>query len=525
MPRKLVLLKRLVLVLIAAAILIGAAHLAFRPPSLEGRTESEAVAASMSTRLGRVALTPPADRSGPTGVLPLIDGPEAFAARVALIRGAEAALDVQYYIWQRDATGLILLDEFRRAAERGVRIRLLLDDHGVWELDRDLAALDALPGVEVRLFNPFILRRPKMLGFAFDFVRLNRRMHNKSLTADGAASILGGRNIGDVYFAFGEGVHYVDTDVLVAGKAAADVGSDFDRYWASGSAYPVDRILSTAGDTEGVALARMIADARAAMNSAEGRLYAAKLLESGIVERMASGDPGLEWTRVTVVSDDPAKGLGKAEFRDLLFPQLMALLAQPDRSVDLVSAYFIPGRQFTEALANLATSGKRVRILTNSLDATDVTIVHSSYVDYRPDLLRAGVELYELKPAFSPDDEGEVRGPAGSSRASLHSKTLAVDEERIFIGSFNFDPRSLHLNTEMGVLIESPRMARGLANAFETVFTTTSFRPMLTEDGSITWQEITGNGAPVLHADEPGSDLLSRLFFSVLGLLPIEWLL
>ena len=172
--------KKVALFLAALAVLLGAAHLAFRPPSLEGRTASEAAAASTSTRLGRAALAPPAQRSGSTGVLPLLDGPDAFAARIALIRAAEAALDVQYYIWQRDATGLILLDELRRAAERGVRVRLLLDDNGISGLDRELAALDALPNIEVRLFNPFILRNPKALGYAFDFFRLNRRMHNKS---------------------------------------------------------------------------------------------------------------------------------------------------------------------------------------------------------------------------------------------------------------------------------------------------------------------------------------------------------
>src|SRR5690625_1639111 len=166
-PRRLVSLKIFLLIVIVMAILLGAAHLTFRPPSLEGRMVSEAVAASMSTRLGRVALAQPSARHGSSGVLPLIEGPDAFAARVALIGGAEVALALQYYIWQRDATGLVLLEEIRRAAERGVRVRILLDDHGVWELDRDLAALNALPGVEVRVFNPFILRKPKMLGFAF----------------------------------------------------------------------------------------------------------------------------------------------------------------------------------------------------------------------------------------------------------------------------------------------------------------------------------------------------------------------
>src|SRR5690606_3133603 len=186
-----------------------------------------------------------------------------------------------------------------KAAERGVRVRFLLDDNGIDDLDDDLVAIDALPQAEVRLFNPFILRTFKPLGFLFDFVRLNRRMHNKSLTADGAMSILGGRNIGDVYFAFGEGVHFLDTDVLAAGQVAADVGADFDRYWASRSAYPAERILADPGEG---ALDRLIADARAEASSREGQLYAEQLQESNIVSDIASGTMAFEWTRVTLVS-------------------------------------------------------------------------------------------------------------------------------------------------------------------------------------------------------------------------------
>jgi cardiolipin synthase C len=321
-------------VAILCAVLLGA-HFAFSPPPLEGRSASEAVEASTATRLGRIALTPPEVREGDSGVLPLIDGPDAFAARIALIQAAERALDVQYYIWHRDATGLILLDELRRAAERGVRVRLLLDDNGIAGLDPDLAALDVMPNVEVRLFNPFILRTPKVLGYAFDFFRLNRRMHNKSLTADGAVSILGGRNIGDVYFAFGEGVLYIDADVLVTGAVTAEIGAGFDRYWASRSAYPAERILP---EPDEGALAALTADARDAARSTEGRLYAERLQQSDIVIESASGAAAFEWTTVTLVSDDPAKGLGRAEVNALLFPQLMELLARPRRSVDLVSA-------------------------------------------------------------------------------------------------------------------------------------------------------------------------------------------
>lgn len=500
---------------------LAAAHVIFRPPSLEGRTRSMAVAASSATALGRLALAPQA-KAGHSGVVPLIDGPDAFAARIGLIRAAEVALDVQYYIWQRDATGLILLEELHNAAQRGVRVRLLLDDNGISGLDSDLAALDALPEVEIRLFNPFILRTPKPLGYVFDFARLNRRMHNKSLTADGAVSILGGRNIGDVYFGFGSGVQFIDADVMVAGQAAADIGADFDRYWHSGSSHPVDRIVGS--PPEG-ALDRLVSNAKDAANSADGKRYFERLRESPLVNELLAGQLEPEWTDIVLVSDDPAEGLGRAAVKDMLFPQLMALMSRPVRSVDLASAYFVPGKRFSQTLEHLAGEGVRIRILTNSQAATDVVIVHSAYVKYRPSLLRAGVELYEMKPEHAPPDESGSQGISGSSRASLHSKSLAVDGERIFIGSFNFDPRSLLLNTEMGLLIDSPRMAGALDDAFSERFPLASYRPELTTEGDIVWDDLAADDTRTRHLNEPGTDAMSRLILWFLGLLPIEWLL
>lgn len=490
-------------------------------PRSRGRTATYAVQTSLSTLIGRLALSRSSQQNGDSGVVPLLDGPDAFTARIALIRAAEIGVDVQYYIWQRDATGLILLDELRKAAERGVRIRFLLDDNSISGLDDDLAALDALPEVEVRLFNPFVLRRLKPLGYAFDFFRLNRRMHNKSLTVDGGVSIFGGRNIGNVYFGFGSGLQFIDTDVIVTGQVATDIGTDFDRYWHSRSSHPIARLV--AGKRQR-SLDRLMSDAKQAAGSREGRIYAEQLRSSKLVGQIVSGRLTFEWTKIVLVSDDPAKGLGKAKKRDLLFPQLMAMLATPLRSVELVSAYFVPGRIFTARLAQLARAGARVRILTNSQSATDVVVVHSAYVKYRPQLLQFGVALYELKPTHAARGESSV-GLAGSSRASLHSKTLAVDEARIFVGSFNFDPRSLLFNTEMGVLIDSPHMARAVTATFSHTLPRVSHVPKLTRDGAMVWGDIAADGSHVLHQTEPGTNSLSRLLLRLIGLLPIERLL
>ncbi|WP_425467002.1 phospholipase D family protein [Paracoccus luteus] len=508
----------LILLCICAAA-IFAAHLAFRPPDMTGRSVSAAIPASDRTTLGRAVTAAAGNVPHDSGVMPLLTGLDALGARIAVIRAAEETLDLQYYIWQRDATGLTLLTELHAAADRGVRIRLLLDDNGIAGLDADLAALNTLPTVEVRLFNPFILRRPKSLGFAFDFLRLNRRMHNKSLTADGAVTILGGRNIGDIYFSFGAGPHYLDTDVLAVGAVAADAGADFDGYWASGSAYPAELILP---DAPG-GLERTQADADRLTESDDWLAHRAAVRSAPLMDKLAQGAAVLEWAPVTLMSDDPAKGLGKVRTRDLLYAQLMRLMASPDRSVDIVSAYFVPGRRLTERLARLAGEGRRVRVLTNSQEATDVLVVHSAYVKYRPALLRGGVALFEMRATAGTPREPRV--PGASTRASLHSKTVTVDGERIFIGSFNLDPRSVMLNTEMGVMIESRRVAAQVNEGLDRVLPTLSYGPVLDDRGRIVWHQPAGDDPVTIHRTEPGTNLAQRVFLWLLGRLPIEWLL
>ncbi|ARJ69587.1 phospholipase D-like domain-containing protein [Paracoccus contaminans] len=507
----------LIATVVAALLILALLHLYYRPPSLKGRTVSAALPPSPQTRIGHAALTAGAGHPGTSGVVALSDGLDAFAARVALIQAAERSLDLQYYIWQHDLTGLFLLNEVRKAAERGVRVRMLLDDNGIpSSLDADLAALNSMPTVEVRLFNPFILRWPKTAGYLFDFVRLNRRMHNKLMIADGAATILGGRNIGDIYFSYGAGPHYLDTDVLAVGEVAAEAGADFDRYWASRSAYPAERIL-----TRGRAAPRGRADLRTALAEEKAQSYRQAVQTRPLVADLIAGHLALDWVPVHLVSDDPAKGLGLARSRDLLFAQLMRLIASPRKSVDIASAYFVPGKSFTQRLVRLVNEGVRVRILTNSQEATDVLVVHSAYVKYRPALLEGGVRLYELR-ATPAQPRERARGT--STRASLHSKTVSVDEERVFIGSFNFDPRSVVLNTEMGVMIDSPRLARELTAGFDEVLPQLSYVPKRDEYGLIQWHE-PGNPAGTAHLAEPGTNRVQRLMLWLLGRLPIEWLL
>jgi len=488
-------------------------------PSLPGGPATTAIPAGPETRLGAALLPLAQVHPGLSGVVPLVDGRDALAARVLLARAAEVSIDVQYYIWQTDTTGWLLLDELRAAADRGVRVRLLLDDNGIPGLDNVLADLDAMETVEVRLFNPFTLRRPKLLSYGFDFFRLNRRMHNKSMTADGIATVIGGRNIGDIYFAYGEGTAYFDFDVLAVGPAAADVAADFDRYWSSGSAYAAADILPRPR----AGIAELARAAEVARRSVGGSAYLAAVAEAPVVGRVLAGDDILEWTTVTLVSDDPAKGLGRADGAGLLIGRLPGLLSQPVESVDLVSAYLIPGSRGTALLESYAAAGVRTRIVTNSLEATDVPIVHSGWMRYRERLVRAGAEVLELRARPDHDDGASPARLLTGSQSSLHAKTFAVDGQRIFIGSFNFDPRSAMLNTEMGFLIESPLIAGALGRSLDGA--RTFYRVVAAPDGGLNWIERRADGGTVVHSAEPNTSAMQRVMVLVLGWLPVEWML
>jgi len=492
-------------------------------PPLAERAPSSALdlAAARQTTLGR-AISPLAKaRPGAAGLLPLADARDAFAARMLLAQAAERTLDVQYYIWRNDMTGTMLLEALHAAADRGVRVRLLLDDNGISGLDETLAALDAHPNIEVRLFNPFVIRRPKVLGYLFDFSRLNRRMHNKSFTADNQATIVGGRNVGDEYFGATDGVLFADLDVLAIGQIVGEVSSDFDRYWASPSAYPASQLLPPVSAARLEALAR---HSRAVEADPQAAAYVRAVREQPFIRDLAAGTLPLEWAPARMVSDDPAKAQGKSPPEALVTHQLTRIIGTPEKEVDLVSPYFVPGAEGTQAFAAMARQGVRLRILTNALEATDVPVVHSGYAKRRRALLEAGIRLYEMRSASRHSGSPEGRPLFGSSGSSLHAKTFGVDRKRAFIGSFNFDPRSANLNTELGFVIDSPELAGRIADAFDAAIPASAYEVVLGKDGKPRWLERSG-GRVVEHDTEPGTTALGRLWIRFLSLLPIEPLL
>ena len=495
-------------------------------PPMPERPQSAALDAQHTarTQLGQAIAPQLLQHPSLSGIHTLSDPLEAFAARMLLARAAERSLDVQYYIWRGDHTGTLLLQALAQAAQRGVRVRLLLDDGGTAGLDRELAALALHPQIEVRLFNPFVLRWPKPLGYLTDFHRANRRMHNKSFTADNQASIVGGRNVGDEYFGATDGVLFSDLDVLALGAIVPEVSRDFDRYWSSASAWPVQAIVPAATEAD-----RALLDARAAAITAsdKGTTYTEAVRQAPFISALLAQTLALEWSPVRIVSDDPAKGLGLAERSGLLVDQLHRVIGKPEQTLSLVSPYFVPTAAGTEALARLSRSGVAVRVLTNGYEATDVPLVHAGYAQYRTALLQSGVVLYEKQREAAPgqpETERHLRiNPLGSSASSLHAKTFAVDGERAFVGSFNFDPRSTLLNTELGFVIDSPLLARQIEQGFDTEVPLRAYTLALSPQGEIEWH--SASNAATIHTTEPGSRWWSRWGLKVLSWLPMEWLL
>ena len=475
------------------------------------------------TPLARVWQRAPADRPPQTnaavGRLP--DARDAFAARVLLARAAQRSLDVQYYIWRDDVTGRLLLHELRLAADRGVRVRLLLDDNNTKGLDATLVALDALPNVEVRLVNPFANRKHRLLDFASDFSRVNRRMHNKSMTADNQATIVGGRNVGNEYFGAGGGVEFRDLDVIVFGPLVRDVSASFDAYWNAALAYRVRDLVPPLDPQEARAVLQRLDDSVA---DPAAEQYLRAVARTPLVTRLIEGRDELEWLQARLVADPPSK-LADAPAQANLAAQLAATIGEPKASFDVVSPYFVPGQGGTEQLVELARRGVTVRVLTNSLAATDVAAVHAGYAKRRHALLAGGVRLYELKPDAAQMPPRDKNGAAGgSSDASLHAKTFAVDGVQVFVGSFNFDPRSVALNTELGVVMHSPTLARAMAQAFEQTIPAGAYEVRLDAGGALVWIERTPSGER-RYATEPGTGVLKRLTVGLLSVLPIEWLL
>ena len=438
---------------------------------------------------------------------------------------AEHSIDAQYYLLNNDLVGNLFLDLLLDAADRGVRVRLLVDDMTLDD-DRDIGAaqIDAHPNIEVRVFNPFGRNLPRWLQYLSRFGDVTRRMHNKSFTVDNSVTVIGGRNIGDEYFDADPNLLFGDLEVLAVGPVVEEVSSVFDLYWNSDISYPVSSLVTHKPNPSAVADARRLL--QAFVRRHQESAYPRALHENPLIGVIQDWHFEFEWGGATVLFDHPDKIKAARDQDHLkLTTQLDTHSEQIDTELYIISPYFVPGREGVEMLLELRQRGVRVRVLTNSLASTDVSVVHAGYSRYRRFLLRGGVELYELDESLSRQQRRERKGPHRSARGSLHAKSFIIDRSEVFIGSMNFDPRSIVENTEIGMLIRSPKMADEISRWFDLIAERSAFRPALEHGWGNTevlvWYRTT-DGEVTRLTSEPNAGLWRRFSNIILQLFPLE---
>ena len=511
---------------IGLAVMLGACGTL---PPRTGMPETLALAPDPGTALAKIvaASTPPGEHSG-FRLMPL--GVYSLDARIELARRAQRSLDVQYYVIENDGAGGLLLRTLKEAALRGVRVRLLVDDLYTARTDQLLLALAATPNIEVRLFNPFCCARDQLAGrfiaSAFDIYRLNHRMHNKLFIADGVMAVAGGRNIADEYFLLNSAQNFVDMDAVVVGKVVPQLAGIFDDYWNSEEVYPIASIVKP---HSGRAAMTEEFDERVGMSGPPPKviLPPTDVLGYGpIGEELDAGRMGLLWGPANAVADPPAKLRYMTADEALATSVTMRFWTQlltAESDVLLTSPYLVPGERGMEAFESLRKRNVNVTLLTNSLAANDEPLVHSGYARYRQRLLTAGVDLYELSPART--TKNQRLGMFGKSLGRLHAKTAVVDKRKLFIGSVNLDPRSATQNTELGIVVDSPQLARELLRIINISKIESAYRlRLLANQSTIEWLTMDEDKEMVLTS-EPESTWLQRFKNAVLGPLVPEDLL
>lgn len=488
------------------------------------RAESHALADPEATALGGMLAPAAAHHRGRSGFLLLDKGESSLLWRGALAEAAERTIDAQYYIWSDDNVGTIAAERLLDAAARGVRVRVLVDDFFQLTDPRHLAFLDAHPNVEVRLYNPAAARSPSMLVRVLsaygDFARHNRRMHNKVYVVDNSLAIIGGRNVADEYFDMHAEFNFRDRDLLVAGPIVPQISESFDLYWNSIWSVPVSEIIAH--------------DESAAERQAwyDGlRAYAADPVNfpdrfhPALAEtrrRLAGVAEELIWARARLFYDLPGKNedLARLDAYGLSGEALTQAALATRRELLAQTPYLVLLPGTFEVVDMLRERGVSIRVLTNSLASTDGVPPFSCYARQRQELLRRGVELYEMRPDGASQQLLMERLALAETRPrwSLHAKTAVFDREKVYVGSFNMDPRSTHLNTEIGVLIESPELAEQIAAIIEDEFSLeNSWRLELGPDGALSWHTIRA-GKPVTARDDPGKGLLDGLGLALVPL-------
>lgn len=518
---------------IAAFGLLGGC--AVLPPGSDfPKTASTALPDRDQTRLGRQFESSARDHGGTSAFRLLSVGVDGFLARAQMINAAERTLDLQYFIFHQDETGQLLTSALLHAADRGVRVRVLIDDGETLEGDEQIAALEAHPQIEIRIFNPFVYRGHTVLfravEFAFTASRLDYRMHNKLLVVDNAIALIGGRNIGDQYFQVDPDSQFGDDDVFAMGPIVKRLSNTFDEFWNSAIAIPVDGLAT--GPQTGAALEayRKSLDEHRRQVKVDGTDYASRVASGEPLAGMIAGRLPLVWAQAQLVYDSPEKKrVANGEMVGRLMHRSVAEAAAAVQSeLLMVTPYFIPGDAGLQMFEDLRKRGVHVRVLTNSLESTPELVAHSGYMHYRLPLLEDGVELYEVRALLgNARGSGQSLAASNSGNYALHAKLFVFDRQKLYIGSMNFDERSRSLNTEIGLIIDSPELAEQTAARFESIVAPANSYGLALQDRAaggpahLLWR-TQENGRSIEYDREPARSEWQRTKVNFLSLLPLD---
>ena len=508
----------------ALLFLLVMAGCASRPPQSVGKPASTALD-PRETKLGRQFMDLSLQHSELSGFYLIHAGADGLAARVQIARNAEHTLDVQYFIFRGDETGTLFLEELRRAADRGVRVRILVDDGDTKPGDEHVLQLDAYPNVQVRVFDPFDYRGHNLVLRNLDFLshksRLDHRMHNKLLVSDNGIALVGGRNVGNQYFQLDPESQFADDDVFVGGPVVQALSKSFDEFWNSDLVVPAGRLGHGQKPYQPPAVIPV--------KRGSGIDYVARINSGEPYESLISGRQALVWAPAKVVYDSPEKQFieKREELGRLMSQRVEAEMANTHMELLIVSAYFVPSKNELALLEGLRTKGVAAKVLTNSLESAPSLAAQSGYDKVRIPLLQAGVKLYEIRARLdSTRGSGQTREVSKYGNYSLHGKLYVFDRQRFFIGSWNYDQRSLHINTEVGLIIDSTELAGQTAKRIDAMMApTAAYEVILPNDAhghpKLAWvTEI--DHRKVTLTKEPSRGFWQKEGENILSLLPLQ---
>jgi putative cardiolipin synthase len=463
---------------------------------------------------------------GLTAYLAMNDAFQSIASRIHLIRKAKYTLNLQYYIWADDFIGNLMLHELLKAADRGVKVQLLIDDQNGTKIDRQLSALLTHPNISIKLYNPYKFRHFRVMDYIFRAQRINHRMHNKLIIADGAIAVTGGRNISSEYFDASESFQFTDMDVLFFGQSVNRANEVFTEFWNFELSYPIEQFISKGSAQDLIDLRKSFEKLEQAEHSTDEKV---NLEQKELANELNQNK--INWAYADFLADSPKKSLGKAQGNEFISHQIHQHLGDPKQEMDLIAAYFVPTQNGTDFISQFPKQNVNVRILTNSFVANDVALVHAFYQKYRVDLLKNGAKLYEFKPYIERKRRtwyevvtGNIIPKKGKNKSSLHAKFINIDD-KVFIGSFNLDPRSFNINTEVGLVLKSDPLQEQISDLLDRTLLTVAYELQLNSQGELIWLDYQADGKVIEHHVDPETTRFQRFIMYSVSYLPLEWMM